>query len=230
MPEQSAKMLFCREIYYQSNSGFPELYRALPLCVNTACGLITVMPMPRIKRCENCSTENTFVSALRSRKCVTCKKPMSWMHEVTCKNCGTTNEATSLELSTKACLSCKKPLLWTTNPELYIPNKVPLRGRIIFGVISILLIVLSVQAIFTQRIAIPYGGKYSRGVTLEFIGPEIAFPVLAIILAAIGFLAVVVDHYDKRFNEETYKIIANICIGVSLTLYIVSIFIGHRIS
>ncbi|MNZ78389.1 hypothetical protein D3C78_969580 [compost metagenome] len=116
------------------------------------------------------------------------------------------------------------------NPESYIPNEIPLKARVIAGTLALVLMVLSAQAIYNQRIVMPYGGRRSRGIVLEFIGIETVVPILAILLAAVGFLAVVIDHYDKRFNEATYKAITNTCIGFSFFLYIISVFIGHRVA
>jgi len=186
--------------------------------------------MPRLKNCEICGAENTFIGALRSRKCIACKHPMDWMHKITCKNCGSQNRATTLELSSGNCYSCKKPLAWSVNPDSYVPNEIPLKARVIAGAFALILMALSVHAIYSQRLVMPYGGRRGRGLILEFIGFETIVPILAILLGAIGFLATVIDHYDRRFNEATYKTIINLSLGLSFFLYTISIFFGHRMA
>ncbi len=182
--------------------------------------------MPRLKICEICRTENTFIGALRSRKCLACKHPMDRVHEITCKNCGSQNRATPLELSSNGnCYSCKKPLTWTVNPDSYVPNEIPLKKRIKAGACALFLMALSVDAIYSQRLVIPHARR-----RVEYIGFETIIPILAILLAAIGSLAIVIDHYDRRFNEATYEAIIGRSFLLSFFLYLISVFFGHEMA
>lgn len=115
-------------------------------------------------------------------------------------------------------------------PGSYIPNEIPLKSRITSGIFASILIAISGYAIYRQHIVIPYAVKRRRNALFEFTGAETIIPILAMTFATIALLAIVLDHYDKRFNERTYQLITNIGMGIGLFLYMISMFFGHRVA
>jgi len=94
--------------------------------------------------------------------------------------------------------------------------------------LAFFLISVSVYAIKSHRIYIPYGSKY-HNFLVEFINYGIILPVLSILLASAALISIIIDHYDKRNNEYRYEKFKNMSIQIGFILYIVSLFFGHRI-
>lgn len=92
-----------------------------------------------------------------------------------------------------------------------------------------LLFAVSIHAIIQSELTLPYGRRRAS-VLYEFSGLELFLPVLSLILAGIGFAAIIVDHYDKRPNEYGYKALVSRSIIVGYFLYFISVFIGHKVT
>ena len=86
----------------------------------------------------------------------------------------------------------------------YIPNSIPLSTQIFHIIISIGLISYGTYGLMVGDIYLP--GKRSSGV--HFNGISAWFVYFSFIFATCNLLSVVVDHYDKRNNEESYKVTA----------------------
>lgn len=125
---------------------------------------------------------------------------MDWSYDVQCRNCGTNNSVGLSEIERTKCFNCRKPLVWTTRPETYKPNHVPLKHRILFALFGGLLFVVSLHAVVTQHLQLPYGNRWSRSY-YEFSNWELVPPVVSLLLVATGAILSVADHYDRRNNE-----------------------------
>ena len=84
--------------------------------------------------------------------------------------------------------------------ENYVPNEVSLSERVINKVLIVFLLCYGAYGVYNGSLYLPLG----RGeVTLE--GNAVYFGFASLILGAIYFLVEIIDHYDKRDNEFTYK-------------------------
>ena len=110
----------------------------------------------------------------------------------------------------------------------YIPNSIPLSTQIFHLIISIGLISYGTYGIIVGDIYFP--GKRSRGV--HFNGISAWFVYFAFIFATCNLLSVVIDHYDKRNNEDGYKLIALVFAilgwGSFIIAFLVKLFGSHR--
>lgn len=174
--------------------------------------------------CEKCGTENAFISNIKSLRCKTCRHPLDWRLKVKCPNCGVTNHLNRGETAKANCSRCYNTI--RADKMGYIPNQVPVQERVLSILLACTFIAASLYALIYQHLVLPYGGKY-RGHFWRFDGYEMTLPVAALILAVIGLLSIVVDHYDKRENEHVYKVVRRCSLGMALLIYFVSIFFGH---
>jgi hypothetical protein len=84
--------------------------------------------------------------------------------------------------------------------ENYVPNEVSLSERVINKVLIAFLLCYGAYGVYSGSLYLPLG----RGeVTLE--GNAVYFGFASLILGAIYFLVEIIDHYDTRDNEFTYK-------------------------
>ena len=167
---------------------------------------------------------------MKSRKCTVCKEPMDWRLKVKCSECGMTNRINRSETKSSWCNNCCTPISCSAAPEDYIPNEISLSERLASIFMFLLLLGLSTYAIFYQHIEIPIGGRRRHASLYDFNGYEVTIPVLCFAFAMVGFLSSFIDHYDKRQNEHIYKSVRRYCLTIAFTLYIASIFFGHKIA
>ncbi|NTV70675.1 MAG: hypothetical protein HGA71_11060 [Azonexaceae bacterium] len=85
-------------------------------------------------------------------------------------------------------------------PEHYTPNQVPLKTRILRTLGSLGLIAYGVLGVVIDDIVIP--GKRS---SLHLHGLPAWLMALAMVCAAITLISLVVDHYDRKNNEPSYR-------------------------
>ena len=101
----------------------------------------------------------------------------------------------------------------------YKPNNIPLTERIISVLLSCFLLVYGGYGVYKNDIAIPT----KTGVMHFHNGPALMH-YGAFICAVLMLLSLVVDHYDKRNNEKTYKVFQKRCGYIGCLLFIVSVF------
>lgn len=174
--------------------------------------------------CENCGTENTFITNIKSLRCTTCMQPLDWRLKIRCPDCGVTNHLNRIEITDARCSRCYSPI--RANERGYIPNQIPLKERVLAILVACACIIATLYALFCQHLVLPYGSKY-RGHLWAFDGYAVILPSVALILAMIGLLSSVIDHYDQRDNEHVYKVVRRGSLGLALFIYLASIFFGH---
>ena len=175
--------------------------------------------------CDNCQAVNQYISASKSYKCSVCESPLDWRSRVICNNCETENRIYQDEKKTAVCRKCNHKLEWSLDPSTYKPNKIPLKARVAILFLCGLLAVLSIVGLFNGSFVMPYGCSRYGGCASRyyFEGWEMLVPLLAAVMAVIGFFAVVVDHYDNRHNEYIYKLIINFSCYAAVFLYLICI-------
>jgi len=181
----------------------------------------------RKETCDSCGTQNHFVSQRKSYRCTKCHAPMDWRFRVTCENCKHANRILSTEQMISCCSKCDQPLDWSINPEKHVANQIPRKTRAAALLFVAVFAGLSIKAIIDQRLTLPYG-RYSR-IKLEFLNAEIILPVVSLLMLAIGFGAMIADHYDRRRNEWLYRRIINVSLWSGIFLYFLSAFFGHSV-
>lgn len=89
----------------------------------------------------------------------------------------------------------------------YIPNKVSLLVRMKNLIFSIILLVYGTIGLFAQKIYIPMPSKYSyrRDNGFWFYDEAAILIVGAFFCGILVMISVIVDHYDKRNNENKYR-------------------------
>lgn len=89
----------------------------------------------------------------------------------------------------------------------YVPNHIPLETQVGYLAASVLLIAYAVYAVSADDFLIWIPGR--RGdLTIHLHGPSVWIAVGAIVMATLCMLSVVMDHFDERPNEATYRVIA----------------------
>ncbi len=86
----------------------------------------------------------------------------------------------------------------------YVPNEIPLGGRITLFFSSIVIIAYASIGLAWGYLFIPL----KRGGSIIFMGVPSLFLALALLLAAGTLVLQIIDHYDKRNNEHEYAILS----------------------
>lgn len=126
---------------------------------------------------------------------------------VTCRNCAHTTTLTASECVNAKnlyCAHCGSPIAWTIAPALYTPNHISLKKRLLALISILALAALSLHTLITQHVTLPFGGKRYGGL-IDFDGWEIWLPIASFVFALLALLTLIIDHYDKRFNEYRYQ-------------------------
>lgn len=84
----------------------------------------------------------------------------------------------------------------------YLPNHVPLGTRVLLVVFAGVLIAYATVGIYIDDLVVP--GRRGRD-NLHLNGWSAWFFAAAVVFYACAVLAQVLDHYDKRDNEDFYK-------------------------
>lgn len=142
-----------------------------------------------------------------------------------CKYCSVTNEVSMARIKGGLCYTCRKSMHDARGVNLL--KQAPVRVKVLLSVISLCCLLLAGYAIYYSHIVLPYGGR-GRSRVLEFNGFGVAVPALALIMFAVGLLAVVVANFDRYSNEKAYErvIRRSLCLGVFL--YLISIFFADK--
>ncbi|WP_141230167.1 hypothetical protein [Pseudomonas sp. Irchel 3A5] len=185
---------------------------------------------PRQKKCDQCGAVNQWESPSLSRDCVSCHKGMDWTLDIKCRNCRKHNKVRPNGVKEAKCLRCHKPLIWTLHPELYIKKRLPLAVRVLLCALSLWLITIVIKALIYQEVEIFYPSKHGHSTWFYFAGRDIIWPVASLLFWATGALALVVNHYDKRFNERTYRNVMIFSLIAGFVLHLLSIPFGMKLA
>lgn len=100
----------------------------------------------------------------------------------------------------------------------YRPNRIALRARIAHSLLATFLIGYALLGVSQNELVVPSrrGGAYVHGWTVIFLG-------IAMLSAAAVLLAVVVDHYDTRDNETSYRRIARTFQLIAWAFFVIAI-------
>lgn len=176
---------------------------------------------PVSKACAHCGKEQTYTTAWRPYRCRDCKALMDWRQPLTCKNCQFISEISPIELQQidkKKCPKCRIKLSWSISPELYTPNEVPLKARLIAFILTAFMAGLALHMAITNHTMLLYGNRLRR-VGVHFDGHEVIAPMIAFILYSLGMITIIVDHYDKRLNEYQYQLAIKAFCGLGTLAY-----------
>lgn len=139
-----------------------------------------------------------------------------------CKNCGVIKEVVDAKFNKGICYACRRSL----HAGGYDGQKQhPVRFKIFLSVSSLCCFMLAAYAIYYKSIVLPYGGRRSRSLLLEFNGLGITVPVLALIMFAVGLLAALVVVH-RGSNEKSHERFIRNCLVSGVFLYWISIFFG----
>lgn len=184
---------------------------------------------PRQKKCDNCGAINQWATPALSRDCVNCHKGMDWTLDIKCRNCRKHNKIRPNGVKEAKCLRCRKPLIWTLHPELYVKKQLPLAARVALGALSLLLLTTVIKALIYQEIHIYYPDKRGDSSWFYFAGQDIILPVASLLFWAVSALALLANHYDKRFNERTYRNVMIFSLVTGFVLHLLSIPFGTKL-
>jgi len=103
------------------------------------------------------------------------------------------------------------------------PNSVSLSERIFNLTLAIALLAQGVLGVYFAEVRLT--PPKQRGAILLKEGPAWLMAA-AMIVGALVLVSVVVDHYDRRQNERSYKIFRWLCVRLGLCLFVASL-IAH---
>lgn len=98
----------------------------------------------------------------------------------------------------------------------YRPNRIRLRARVFVAFFAAILIAYGVHGLFIDDIFIP--GRRSAGIHFQGLPAICLFSAMC--LAASAYIALIVDHYDRRDNEATYQKIVNVLCLLALVAFV----------
>lgn len=101
----------------------------------------------------------------------------------------------------------------------------PVRFKIFLSVSSLCCFMLAAYAIYYKSIVLPYGGRRSRSLLLEFKGLGVTVPVLALLVFAFGLLAALV-FVHRGSDEKSHERFIRNCLLSGVFFYWISIFFG----
>lgn len=143
-----------------------------------------------------------------------------------CKSCGELDKDNFLLIQNGRCISCRVKLYEKAN--FNILTEAPFRLMVTLSTIILFFTGVSVYAFYHKRIVLPYGGSRRGGLLIEFVGSEIAMPVLALSMLSIGLLTIIASNHLPYFEEKSYKRIMQISLWTGLFIYIFSFFLGRE--
>jgi hypothetical protein len=84
-----------------------------------------------------------------------------------------------------------------------VPNSIPLRQRIGYGLAAAILATLCLFSLYFGELPLP--SHRSSGVS-TMSGMALWLMILAMASGCLAFLSIIFDHYDRRGNEERYRL------------------------
>ena len=139
-----------------------------------------------------------------------------------CKNCGVIKEIVEAKFNKGICYACRRSLHAGGHGA---QKQHPVRLKIFLGVSSLCCFILVTYAIYHQYIVLPYGGRRARSRLLEFKGPGITVPALALLMFAVGLLAALIVVH-RGSNEKSHERFIRNCLVLGVFFYWISIFFG----
>lgn len=101
---------------------------------------------------------------------------------------------------------------------VYIPNQIPLKDRIWNTVLSLFILGYGTFGIFMGELIL--AGKHG---SLHIHGLPAWIMYAAMLCAVLNLLSVVVDHHDRRNNENQYRSFGKITMYAGLSLFVASL-------
>lgn len=116
----------------------------------------------------------------------------------------------------------KNPL---ENKDNYVANDIPWRKRLAKKTLIIFLLCYGVYGVYSGTLYLPLG----RG-EFTFQGNAVYFAFAALLLGALYLLIEIIDHYDKRNNEFSYKRIKGVIKGLAALILLFTIAISAALT
>ena len=104
----------------------------------------------------------------------------------------------------------------------YIPNEIPLKNRVTNALLSLSIILYGSYGLYIDELWVPVAKRTS--IVLSGVSALLMF--IAILCAAVMFIAEVVDHYDKRDNEHTYYKVALYFKNIAYVVFGIAVIVG----
>jgi hypothetical protein len=111
------------------------------------------------------------------------------------------------------------------NSENYVPNDIPLPQRVAKKILIIFLLCYGTYGVYSGTLYLPLG----RG-EVTFQGNAVYFSFAALLLGALYLLIEIIDHYDKRNNEFSYKRIKGVIKGLAALILLFTIAISAALT
>ena len=108
----------------------------------------------------------------------------------------------------------------------YIPSKISLQTRALNLVVSIFFIIVGGYGVWQNDLMITLGGGRCCPVKAYHLHDQVAILMyLGLLLVSICLISEIVDHYDKRNNEQIYRRIANLTMAPGVILCVIGLLI-----
>jgi hypothetical protein len=106
--------------------------------------------------------------------------------------------------------------------DRYIPNHIPASERWLYFGLSLLILTWGSYGLWVDDLIVPIG---KRGRSMHFHGTAAVVMFCAMVAAILSLLAIVIDHFDLRNNELTYRRFAFFTQLVGCVLFVSAIVI-----
>jgi hypothetical protein len=108
-----------------------------------------------------------------------------------------------------------------TGPSLaskrpYRPNEYSATALVLIPAISLVLILYGLFGLYLGDLRLPR----KRGPDMEFHGFAAWLLFAAIVVGCAAMLSCVIDHYDRRDNEQYYVLFKRMCIKIGVALFV----------
>ena len=101
----------------------------------------------------------------------------------------------------------------------HVPNQIPLAERVINTILSLILLAWGTYGIINNDFYIP--ARFTKGMSLSGVSAWIMYA--SFLCAVLNLLSVVVDHYDEKDNEFSYKRFARFTQVLGWTLFFLAL-------
>jgi hypothetical protein len=106
----------------------------------------------------------------------------------------------------------------------YVPNVVSLEDRLRKTGLALAMLAYAAYGAWSNDLYVP--SKHGRGIHLHGDGTRLAF--VAACFAAIAMGTQILDHYDRRDNERTYRRIADVAGWIGVMVFIAAVLVDVR--
>lgn len=115
-----------------------------------------------------------------------------------------------------------KALAGSYSKNYYVPNSFPLFARVFNAFVAAVLLLYGAHGIYMDDLYIPPGRGGGSGTHLHGVAAWLLYG--AMVAAASSLLALVVDHYDRRNNEQHYMWFRRAASLLGYCLFAASVF------